>query len=344
MTRVPRKQTDRSPRDAHHSPNASVGPGRPEAAGGGGTTAAGTGVRDGCNAGSVPTHSAPRFLNAAGGGSRSPTPGGTLYVFDDTCTHQGCSLAEGDLEGTTVTCIRHGSQFDATDRRRPPRAGRAAGGGAPVLASSATTYRRGGLWAVPAPSWCRVIHSLREQRGRRCRTCGDGAASAIHRPSGEVETLALRSTTARFIAPASLTGGRFGLFQWDMPARAGGASPHFHRTFSESFDVLSGTVRLFDGATWAAARAGDFLYVPEKGGVHGFRNDAEVLDEAASMLILFAPGPPRERYFEELAGIFASGRELSDQEWTELCRSPRPVHGRRVQARASRRTGGPTHG
>ncbi len=143
---------------------------------------------------------------------------------------------------------------------------------------------------------------------------GHGDVSAIHCPNDGVDTLSLRSTTARFIAPGALTGGRFGLFRWDMPARAGGASPHFHRTFSESFYVLSGTVQLYDGATWAAAKAGDFLYVPE-GGVHGFRNDA---DEAASMLILFAPGPPRERYFEELASIFASGRELSDQEWTEL--------------------------
>jgi 3-phenylpropionate/trans-cinnamate dioxygenase ferredoxin component len=39
---------------------------------------------------------------------------GHLYAFDDTCTHQGCSLAEGGLEGTTVTCRCHGSQFDVT--------------------------------------------------------------------------------------------------------------------------------------------------------------------------------------------------------------------------------------
>ena len=38
---------------------------------------------------------------------------GTFYAFDDTCTHMGCSLAEGDLEGTTVTCPCHGSKFDA---------------------------------------------------------------------------------------------------------------------------------------------------------------------------------------------------------------------------------------
>jgi 3-phenylpropionate/trans-cinnamate dioxygenase ferredoxin component len=37
---------------------------------------------------------------------------GTLYAFDDTCTHMGCSLAQGELDGTTVTCPCHGSQFD----------------------------------------------------------------------------------------------------------------------------------------------------------------------------------------------------------------------------------------
>ena len=39
---------------------------------------------------------------------------GRLYAFDDTCAHMGCSLAEGHLAGTTVTCPCHGSQFDVT--------------------------------------------------------------------------------------------------------------------------------------------------------------------------------------------------------------------------------------
>jgi 3-phenylpropionate/trans-cinnamate dioxygenase ferredoxin subunit len=39
---------------------------------------------------------------------------GRLYAFEDTCTHQACSLATGDLDGTTVTCPCHGSQFDVT--------------------------------------------------------------------------------------------------------------------------------------------------------------------------------------------------------------------------------------
>ena len=37
---------------------------------------------------------------------------GELHAFGDTCTHLQCSLAEGDLEETTVTCPCHGSQFD----------------------------------------------------------------------------------------------------------------------------------------------------------------------------------------------------------------------------------------
>jgi len=37
-----------------------------------------------------------------------------LFAFDDTCTHAGCSLARGQLDGTTVTCACHGSQFDVT--------------------------------------------------------------------------------------------------------------------------------------------------------------------------------------------------------------------------------------
>ena len=40
--------------------------------------------------------------------------GGTFYAFDDTCTHLQCSLSEGDLNETTVTCHCHGSRFDVT--------------------------------------------------------------------------------------------------------------------------------------------------------------------------------------------------------------------------------------
>jgi nitrite reductase/ring-hydroxylating ferredoxin subunit len=39
---------------------------------------------------------------------------GSFHAFGDVCTHKQCSLAEGELDGTTVTCPCHGSQFDVT--------------------------------------------------------------------------------------------------------------------------------------------------------------------------------------------------------------------------------------
>jgi mannose-6-phosphate isomerase-like protein (cupin superfamily) len=144
---------------------------------------------------------------------------------------------------------------------------------------------------------------------------GDGEISAILVGADDApQAVMATGSVGRFVAPGSLTAGRFGLFRWDMPGRSGGARAHFHRTFSESFFVLAGRVMLFNGAAWSEAGSGDFLYVPD-GGIHGFRNDFE---EAASMLILFAPGAPRERFFLELAEIGAAGRELSDEEWAEV--------------------------
>jgi len=38
--------------------------------------------------------------------------GGSYFAVDDTCTHSGSSLSEGELDGSTVTCGWHGAQFD----------------------------------------------------------------------------------------------------------------------------------------------------------------------------------------------------------------------------------------
>lgn len=47
---------------------------------------------------------------------------GSFHAFGDICTHRHCSLADGELEGKTVTCPCHGSQFDVTtgDVLNPP--------------------------------------------------------------------------------------------------------------------------------------------------------------------------------------------------------------------------------
>ena len=44
--------------------------------------------------------------------------GGTFHAFDDSCPHRQCSLAEGKLDGSVVTCPCHGSEFDVASGER----------------------------------------------------------------------------------------------------------------------------------------------------------------------------------------------------------------------------------
>jgi nitrite reductase/ring-hydroxylating ferredoxin subunit len=37
---------------------------------------------------------------------------GTWVAFDNSCTHEDCPLAEGDLEGDQIICHCHSSAFD----------------------------------------------------------------------------------------------------------------------------------------------------------------------------------------------------------------------------------------
>ena len=38
--------------------------------------------------------------------------GGKYYAIDDTCTHRGAPLSEGECEGEVVNCPWHGARFD----------------------------------------------------------------------------------------------------------------------------------------------------------------------------------------------------------------------------------------
>ena len=41
--------------------------------------------------------------------------GNNYYAADNRCPHMGGNLSQGKLDGTVVTCPRHGSQFDLRD-------------------------------------------------------------------------------------------------------------------------------------------------------------------------------------------------------------------------------------
>jgi len=141
---------------------------------------------------------------------------------------------------------------------------------------------------------------------------GDVNAS-LRRADAPAELSLGAGGAAHYLATGATTGGAFGLYRWEMGPKPTGPGPHFHRGITESFYVLSGTVRLFDGERWLDGSAGDFLHVPE-GGIHGFRNES---GEPASMLLLFTPGAPREDYFETLADA-ARRDAMTPEDWTEF--------------------------
>jgi mannose-6-phosphate isomerase-like protein (cupin superfamily) len=137
-----------------------------------------------------------------------------------------------------------------------------------------------------------------------------GEASATLRRADQFPELVRPNIRVHYLATGGSTEGLFGLYRWEMGPGRGGPGPHFHRTIAESFYILSGTMRIYDGRDWVDARPGDFLRVPP-GGIHGFRNES---GEPASMLLHFAPGAPREAYFEGVAAVAA----MPDEERAEF--------------------------
>jgi mannose-6-phosphate isomerase-like protein (cupin superfamily) len=137
-----------------------------------------------------------------------------------------------------------------------------------------------------------------------------GEATATYRAAGhEPEITYANGNTAHYLATGASTGGLFGLYRWDMGPEPSGPGPHFHRSLAESFYILRGTVRIYDGSRWIDTSPGDFVHVPI-GGIHGFRNES---GEPASMLLHFAPGAPREGYFEGLAEFARSGQPSAEE-------------------------------
>src|SRR6478735_4817345 len=117
-----------------------------------------------------------------------------------------------------------------------------------------------------------------------------GEVSARLRLPGADHDLVGNTGSVDYLATGASTNGDYGLYRWNMGPEPSGPDAHFHKSLSESFFVLSGTIRLFDGSTWLDGRPGDYCFVPE-GGLHGFRNES---GEPASMLILFARRTARE--------------------------------------------------
>ena len=69
-------------------------------------------------------------------------------------------------------------------------------------------------------------------------------------------------TRCSYVASGKTTNGLFGIYLWEMATEPSGPGPHFHRSFTELFYVLSGTIRVYDGREWVDTQRGDFLHIP----------------------------------------------------------------------------------
>jgi 3-phenylpropionate/trans-cinnamate dioxygenase ferredoxin subunit len=63
-----------------------------------------------------------RYIELAGEPIALCNAGGTIYAISSICTHDGGPLDQGEIEGETIVCPRHGARFDIRTGRvlRPP--------------------------------------------------------------------------------------------------------------------------------------------------------------------------------------------------------------------------------
>ena len=164
-----------------------------------------------------------------------------------------------------------------TARRRSPRRSRPATTPNACCAPAASPSTRAptptARSAPPVPARRLPRH---HRRGRR------PGSGRTRRPSRSSATAP--AAPASTSPPATAPHGTFGLYRWTFGPDESGPDPHFHRSITESFYVLSGEVSLYDGTGWKTGRPGDFFHVPE-GGLHGFRGANH-----SSMLLMFTPG------------------------------------------------------
>ena len=81
---------------------------------------------------------------------------------------------------------------------------------------------------------------------------GESGETSAHLVRAGVEPAVVYPNGNRvfYLAQGSETQGTFGLYRWEFAGPPSGPDAHFHRTITESFYVLEGTVTIFDGTDW----------------------------------------------------------------------------------------------
>jgi len=90
-----------------------------------------------------------------------------------------------------------------------------------------------------------------------------------------------------FLKTSEETGGEYTLMEIDV-APGGGTRPHYHKTYTESFEVIEGSLEVLVGDQKHFLRAGEKAVVP-RNTLHRFHN---ATDETVRFLCEMRPGQP----------------------------------------------------
>lgn len=118
----------------------------------------------------------------------------------------------------------------------------------------------------------------------------------------------VQKDAATFLETSEETGGERTLIEIEV-APGGGPTPHYHKTYTEGFEVLEGTLQVLVGKETHLLRAGQKVVVPENT-LHRFHN---ATGETVRFLTEMRPGQPGfEKTLKVGYGLAADGLTLSD--------------------------------
>lgn len=136
--------------------------------------------------------------------------------------------------------------------------------------------------------------------------------------SDEGEYLGVAGDNYRVVIDGAKTGNSFSVFDMTIPP-GGGPTPHSHAAIQEWFYLIEGELEYKTEAGKATVRKSGFVYVPEGGAIHCFKN---VSSEMARVLCVVMPAG-LENFFREFgvpvkAGEFPPLPVLTPQEMDRL--------------------------
>jgi quercetin dioxygenase-like cupin family protein len=138
-------------------------------------------------------------------------------------------------------------------------------------------------------------------------SAGEGPQATIVR-AGDAETLRFPAQMIQLLADNSQTGGAVSFIRSTLARGADGARPHHHKTTTEIFYVLDGSLDILAGDQVITVGKGDLATVPP-GMMHAFAAPAS---DIAEMLIIVAPAVERFDYFRLLQRVVTGSAQIAD--------------------------------